>query len=894
MSRRENKPAFGAPQPLMPMVGRADELAAVTVLVGAHRVVSIVGPGGIGKTRLVAEVADGLRDKHPGGVVWIDLSAVGASEVRAAWWAGLRDHDVVVSDDDSALARAVDQLGDVLVVVDNCEHVLTAATDLVELVASRCPAVRIVATSRRALELPGEATFRLGPLSVPPVRVDMVDLRGASAATALFVERGCQVRATFAPDRAEAEAVRAICRLLDGNPLAIRLAAGRMGALAPSAVLASLGQSNRVLSQTTGRGVRRHRSVADSIGWSYELLASPAQHLLRFAAVFPTTFELATICRLVAGPDCSVAETVAPLAELVENGLVEFDGAGYRLHATVRRFAQDEQSPEERAAAQERHARDAIGRAIENTSWGIHYSASFAERTADLGAAFIWAMDRDPDLMCRALAACGLPLSTQTDIGAYCDWLAATPREGPEWLNAVAQLSMAFWAGGRRLHTMLPVVAAKAAAAGNEHVLRLLEISDVAPALVDGDPGPAVALIERARRCGDSFVVMLVGTLASFPVALCGDADTVANTLTATRWACAQGGVDVRSTAAHVAEALLCHRRGEGAQAVGMLDDGDRVGTVHAAAQVCGALIALDRGDVSRLEAIKPGSRNGYYGEYLSCVLGWTRAALAEDWDLVVLHAERCLQSSPERPLQFDPLFALGAAHLRRGDTERAGSVAAALNSLVDALPDHHAPDLDARLALLRARIGLKQGTVGAANEDAHHALATATTHGLALTVVDALDIIAAVARARGNLGLAARLSSACRARRACLGYPNSLSSAADTNLQEELPSVVGTDRSLDIDAAVALARRSRGARRRPAIGRESLTPTETSVAELVAAGRTNAEVAAELFMSVATVKTHLTHTYAKLGSTNRTALAALLRTSGPDAPLPPRRRVPT
>lgn len=310
--------------------GRAKELAEVSSALGTAPLVTLIGVGGVGKSRLALEVATGLTDRFRDGVWLVELAplrdagAVGhavASVLRVQRHAGMSIERSVV---EYLRGRCL------LLVVDNCEHVLRAAGGLVDQVVRYCPHVVVLATSREALGVQGEQVWPVPALSV-------------TDAARLFVRRATAAWLGFRVDREASEAVREICRGLDGLPLAIELAAARMRAMSPTELAQRL-EGGRLLHGGGGTG-HHHHSLAATIDWSYRLLSHREQRLFARMSVFAGGADLAAVHTVCGEPGATEDDTLEPLVRLVDKSLVEPRvvslGTRYRVLETLRAFGRE-------------------------------------------------------------------------------------------------------------------------------------------------------------------------------------------------------------------------------------------------------------------------------------------------------------------------------------------------------------------------------------------------------------------------------------------------------------------------------------------------------------------------------------------------------------------------
>ena len=340
-------------------VGRDADIARIAAVLGHARLVTLTGPGGSGKTRLATEAAATLVDRMPEGV-WLAelgpvvdpvdlpqavLSLFGARELGLLARRGPRGGSSPVPPRE----RIVEAIGDkqLLLVMDNCEHLVTPAAALIDLLLARCPRLRVLATSREPLGITGEVLHPVGPLAMPAGEVTPAEAL-AYPAVRLFVDRGAAARPGFAVDQRTVRPVLDICRALDGIPLAIELAAARLRALSPEQIAARLDDRFRLLAGGSRTSLPRHQTLRAVVDWSWGLLSDPERVLARRLAVFPGGATLQAAEQVCAGPELGGLdrdEVLWLLAALVEKSLVVAteDGAEvrYSMLETMRAYGQE-------------------------------------------------------------------------------------------------------------------------------------------------------------------------------------------------------------------------------------------------------------------------------------------------------------------------------------------------------------------------------------------------------------------------------------------------------------------------------------------------------------------------------------------------------------------------
>ncbi|WP_327042091.1 winged helix-turn-helix domain-containing protein [Micromonospora ureilytica] len=325
------------PSQLTTFVGREEELKRVGELLGERRLVTLTGPGGAGKTRLAIEAAG----RVDGEVRLVELAGLadGADVPQAVLTAlGLRDAGLRAPAEPGrqTIDRLVEALAErrLLLVLDNCEHVLVDAARLAARLLSACPALRVLATSREPLGLAGEALCPLSGLTLPPLGASALDADDY-AAVGLFAQRAVDVAPDFTVTPANVEMVLRICRSLDGLPLAIELAAARLRALSVAEVAARLDDRFRLLSTGSRAVSPRHRTLRAVVGWSWDLLDDAEREVARRLTVFAGGATLEAAGRVCGLP---TSEFVDALTGLVDKSFVEMTGGRYRMLETVRAF----------------------------------------------------------------------------------------------------------------------------------------------------------------------------------------------------------------------------------------------------------------------------------------------------------------------------------------------------------------------------------------------------------------------------------------------------------------------------------------------------------------------------------------------------------------------------
>src|SRR5437016_4281169 len=338
-------PATNLPETVSELIGREAELQDAMDLVAKHRLVTLVGPGGIGKTRLGLEVARHLLPRFPDGVFVAELGPLSSPELVPATVAtalGLTlGAGTAVSHNSIAAAVGTKQL---LLVIDNCEHLIEAAAGMVEALLRTSPAASLLATSREPLRASGEYVYRVPSLAVPAEDNQDIDDVLTYGAVRLFVSRAQAAEPEYVPHVRLAAAMAAICGRLDGIPLAIELAATRIVAFGVDGVAARLDDRFRLLTGGS-RTLPRHQTMRATLDWSYELLSESERVILRRLGVFVGAFTLDAATAVAASVDIPAADVADSVANLVGKSLLSADVGGaivhYRLLETTRAYARE-------------------------------------------------------------------------------------------------------------------------------------------------------------------------------------------------------------------------------------------------------------------------------------------------------------------------------------------------------------------------------------------------------------------------------------------------------------------------------------------------------------------------------------------------------------------------
>jgi predicted ATPase/class 3 adenylate cyclase/DNA-binding CsgD family transcriptional regulator len=886
--------AHNLPIPLSSFVGRESDLATVGGLIQHHRLVTLTGSGGCGKTRLALHTAADLVGLHAGGTWWAELAALTSGDLvpdcvaLATGTSPSPGADVLTQ-----VVSHLSQAGAVLVVLDNAEHVVDDAARTSERLLTGCPDLRLLVTSREPLGLPGEVVWRVPSLAAPqrdePVTLERLDTFDA---VQLFLERAREARPNLVVGDPEVAHVAAICARLNGIPLALELAAARTRTLSLEHLATGLNDAFRLLTGGARTALPRQQTLLASIAWSVDLLDAVERAVLRRFAVFQRSFTLDAAEAV--GAD---GELVAPidvldvLGRLVDKSLVQLEGSGrYRLLETIRQFASDRlRDAGELAATRDRHAGwfadwcEQVGRG----RYGIDPKVC-APEMPDVLAALEWSYETDPTTAYRIsadLAFVRLTLGYFDELERQLDWILG--RDGTDdpvrWQRALLGLSQAaVW----MLRTDVTTVALELPANDDEMCGQFIDVLRGLVSLVAAELGPMERVVAAAVERGQDLILPQTAGLLAFIATRCGDL------------AVAHAHLDLLYALAERHSApFSCDTVGHGflaaielAIAEGRLDEGRQIATAPVPADnsylfpVAGAMaqLACLLGDEDLFDRAErwidrvPPPRMRAFGPYV----GFWRAAHERRWvdalDLVQQAWDGNSDNGPAQGVMSPPLviaaLTTGRIGLARQHVEHWATTVADLQ---------HQPRHRAILDYDRAVLAVVAGDTLGAWEHGHQVLEAAERGGYRIELIDALELLAVVADRRRLPVVAARLMACARAERDDTCYVARLAedllqiARLEQQLRDNEPDASNIGATIGRDEIVEYARRSRGQRGRPNHGWDSLTPTESRVAALVADGLSNEQIAQRLLMGRTTVKTHLTHIFTKTGAENRSQLTA-------------------
>jgi predicted ATPase/DNA-binding CsgD family transcriptional regulator len=894
-----------------PLIGRETEITELEEIFSEARLLTVTGAGGCGKTRLALELADRIAGEHgTAPAVAMLASVAGEDQLLDAMVRALGAREQFGRSPREVLLECAAERRSPLLVLDNCEHLLAPAADVVAELLAAAPEIRIVATSREALGVSGEEVFDLRPLGLPEGDDGLAALVRSDAGR-LFVDRATSADPTFELTPDSALAAAEVCRALDGLPLALCLAAARLREVSVEEIAGELARPG--LSEATGQvELSRHDSLAASLEWSYRLLDEREKQLFRCLSVFSDGFT-AEAAHAVGAPDLGRKEVRALLGSLEAKGLaVPVVGATGRerweLLETVSEFATHQLGREgEEDEAADRHL-----------AWFASYAARadellaqadghrlIDEETANLRRALARAAGSDPE------AALGIAASLvrhwvlgehfQEGRSACAEALSVSTTGEETGSRAVLRSGAAVFA----LMTEDYTEALESVQAALEILAEVRDPDAEAECLVfcssvliqtgaDLEEGFRCAerAVERERSSGRPLPLAYALVNLSISAGLCDRFDLAAaayEELLPIRPACDHPRL---RTWAEQAAAWAHVSVGSPRRALQHADralelEGERPTMTHFQAlgfriQALARLGETDRARREGTEAMKRAEESGALVAVPAIEMALMVADLqSRDFDAAGERARRLLGMPHLHTLALAH-ETLARAALGQGDLAGADAKARELEAIAERSGG-------ARQAAVAKRLmgsaAVRTGEIERGRDLLHDALRACAESGFERDAAETLAELALADAGGGSLERAARLGGAAAATWTRLECAPPTAEHELRALAAGLDGEAGRWRAaweqgeaLTLEEAIAYARRGRGPRDRPPAGWESLTPTELQVAELAAEGMSNPQIASQLFVSRSTVKLHLSNVYRKLGVGNRVELAALSR----------------
>lgn len=415
------------------LIGRDAAVAHVRDLLSASRAITLTGPGGIGKTRLAIEAARGLLSAFDGDAWVVELASLSDPDLVPSAVAGTIGLGLVAGNVSPASVARVIARRTILLLLDNCEHVIGTVAELVEAIVRTCPRASVLTTSRELLRIEGERAWRVPPLGVPPPDQHGLDALLDHSAVQLFIARLGALQSGFAASPAQLPAIAEICRRLDGIPLAIEFAAARAAAIGVYRVLAGLDDRFRLLTGGRRTTLPRQQTLRATLDWSFDLLEEAEQRLFRQLSVFVAGFTLEAAGAVIGHTGRSLAPVADRIAGLVTKSLIILDNIGpnsrWRMLETTRAYALEKLATTGDArTVQKNHAawlRDLVVAASNRPAAASQMDLCVRE-IDNIRAALDWALSEDGDTaigveLTAAFVSVWMHLSLVAECGERCE-----------------------------------------------------------------------------------------------------------------------------------------------------------------------------------------------------------------------------------------------------------------------------------------------------------------------------------------------------------------------------------------------------------------------------------------------------------------------------------------
>ncbi len=890
------------PTPLTRFVGREAELARAIALLAEGRLLTLIGAGGAGKTRLALQLASVVENQFPDGAWFVDFSPLPDGQFvwdQLGTTLALRDPGP-----NKTWASTVSRFlapRHVLLVFDNCEHLVESAALVTNALLTAAPGLNVIATSRVPLGVGGELTWAVPALN----ELDGVEL---------FTDRAHYVRPDLSLHAEDVDAVREICRRLDGLPLAIELAAARTRALAPMQLVAHLSQRLSALPTGPRTAPPRQATLRASFEWSYELLTDKEQALLRQLSVFAGSFDLDAV--LAVCPATSI-ELVATLAD---RSLITLDDrraegqARFRMLETIREFANEQLAASGEGDLMRARHHDhflALAEQAEPMKMGADRKRWLARLSSDqdnLRAALAWSKDhRKAEHVARLVVALYW-FWGNSRFGELRVWVEAASvhiAEATPLLRAKVrnlQCDMAIRGGSIGDVPALANEALALARASGDHEVEALALLALgfAAGIVSGADAMRPYMDEALPLARSTNPGELVAVCLSFFGLIClfkSDPEEPRRLLDEAIGLAKETDDTLLAFALAVA-GLTALNQGRLADADDLLSQALAVGRPleEGIALTLGlfgvAELRMRHGDLAEAHAIANESlanarrlgESRTFEVFSMSMLGWVQLAGGQTSQAmtVLQDAAKVARSSEVPALASLPLVVLAEAQLAQGALEVARASLEEASSLAASRAYTH---ILGRVGLARAKLRAQEDNLQGAETAVHEAISLSHEAGDQLGLVDAVELLAHLAAAQESPKEAVRLWAAAESVRTGLGYArlpserdvheSAIAGARNALGPDGFTTSWAEGAKLSLDEAVAYAARGRGERKRPSSGWASLTPSELDVVRLVGEHLSNLEIASRLFVSRSTVKSHLLHIFSKLGIDSRSELAA-------------------